>query len=159
MLIELASSEGNILENKQLIDNLNQTKVQSKQIEQSLTESKNLGLSLDQQRNVYSGFAKTGSDLFMVISDLIKMNNMYQFSLASFVKLFKRSLETRPQAGRIEDKLTMLSRSLTRLAFSEVGRSLFKADRLTYSLHFVKGIYPYLFGKNEWEFFIGMYLG
>ena len=32
---------------------------------------------------------------------------------------------------------------------------MFKADRLTYSLHFVKGVYPNLIGKNEWEFFSG----
>jgi hypothetical protein len=95
----------------------------------------------------------------MVFGDLIKMNNMYQFSLAFFVKLFRRALETKPQAPTIEDKLTKLSSSLIRLSFSEIGRSLFKADRLTYSLHFVKGIYPHLFGKNEWEFFIGMFLG
>lgn len=41
------------------------------------------------------------------------------------------------------------------MVYSEVGRSLFKADRLTYSLHFVKGVYPNLFGKNEWDFFSG----
>lgn len=159
LLEELASSEGNMLENKTLIDGLNQTKIQSKQIEKALTESKSLGESLDQQRNVYRNFAHIGSNLFMVFGDLIKMNNMYQFSLASFVKLFTRSLETKPQANSTEEKLNYLSNSLIKLCFSEVGRSLFKSDRLTYALHFVKGIYPHLFGKNEWEFFIGMFLG
>jgi dynein heavy chain 2 len=78
----------------------------------------------------------------MVIGDLIKINNMYQFSLASFIKLFKRALETKPQASSVEEKLEHLSKSLIRLSFSEIGRSLFKADRLTYSLHFIKGVYP-----------------
>lgn len=41
----------------------------------------------------------------MVIGDLLKMNNMYQFSLAAFVKLFTRSLETKPEAKSTEDKL------------------------------------------------------
>lgn len=96
LLDELANSEGNILENKALIDSLNQTKQQSTQIEAALDESKKLQLSLDQQRNVYKTFANIGSNLFMVIGDLIKINNMYQFSLASFIKLFKRALETKP---------------------------------------------------------------
>jgi dynein heavy chain 2, cytosolic len=95
----------------------------------------------------------------MVFGDLIKMNNMYQFSLASFIKLFTRSLETKPQASSTEEKLNYLSNSLIKLCFSEIGRSLFKADRLTYSLHFVKGVFPNLFGKNEWEFFTGQVLG
>ena len=45
---------------------------------------------------------------------------------------------------------------MIKLSFAEIGRSLFKADRLTYSLHFVKGVYPDLFGANEWEFFNGV---
>lgn len=104
---------------------------------------------------MYKNFAYIGSNLFMVFGDLIKMNNMYQFSLASFIKLFTRSLETKPQASSTEEKLNYLSNSLIKLCFSEIGRSLFKSDRLTYSLHFVKGVFPNLFGKNEWEFFAG----
>mmetsp|Transcript_972 Transcript_972/g.1577 ORF Transcript_972/g.1577 Transcript_972/m.1577 type:complete len:83 (+) Transcript_972:433-681(+) len=82
----------------------------------------------------------------MVFGDLLKMNNMYQFSLASFIKLFNRALETKPQAPNVAEKLKKLSNSLIRLSYAEIGRSLFKSDRLTYSLHFVKGVYPELFG-------------
>ena len=77
LLTELANSSGNILENKTLIDSLNQTKIQSNQIEKSLTESRGLQVSLDEQREVYRNFAHIGSNLFMVFGDLIKMNNMY----------------------------------------------------------------------------------
>ncbi len=37
--------------------------------------------------------ARHGSKLFFVISDLAKVNNMYQFSLAAFLRLFQRNLE------------------------------------------------------------------
>lgn len=113
-------------------------------------------VSLDQQREVYRNFSVIGSNLFMVFGDLLKMNNMYQFSLAAFIKLFNRALETKPQAASVVEKLDKLSNSLIRLSYAEIGRSLFKADRLTYSLHFVKGVYPKLFGANEWEFFNGI---
>ena len=92
----------------------------------------------------------------MVMEDLLKINNMYQFSLSSFIKFFNRSLETRPQAANISEKLKKLSNSLIKLCYSEVGRSLFKADRLAYSLYFIKGVYPQMFGPNEWEFFTGL---
>ena len=91
----------------------------------------------------------------MVFGDLIKMNNMYQFSLASFIKLFNRALNTKPDAQGTEEKLQLLSDSLIKICYSEIGRSLFKNDRLTYSLYFVKGVYPNLFQKQEWEFFTG----
>jgi hypothetical protein len=108
---------------------------------------------------VYKNFALIGSNLFMVFGDLIKINNMYQYSLAFFTKLFTRSLETKPQAHSTEEKLSYLSTSLIRLCFSEIGRSLFKSDRLTYSLHFVKGIFPDQFGDKEWDFFTGQVVG
>jgi dynein heavy chain 2 len=50
----------------------------------------------------------------------------------------------------------MLSDTLIKLSFSEIGRSLFKADRLTYSMHFIKGVFPNLFQPKEWEFFNGI---
>ena len=91
----------------------------------------------------------------MVFGDLIKMNNMYQFSLASFIKLFNAALNTKPQAQTTQQKLEQLSNTLIKLCYSEIGRSLFKSDRLTYGMHFIKGVFPNLFGKNEWEFFTG----
>lgn len=96
LLEALAKSTGNILENKPLIESLNQTKEKSSQVESALEESKNLQISLDQQREVYRSFAVIGSNLFMIFGDLLKMNNMYQFSLSQFIKLFNRSFETRP---------------------------------------------------------------
>lgn len=96
LLTELANSTGNILENKSLIDSLNQTKEQSNNIQKSLEKSQELQEDLNKQRDVYKNFAIIGSNLFMVFGDLNKINNMYQFSLASFIKLFNRALETRP---------------------------------------------------------------
>jgi len=156
LLEALANSTGNILENKPLIQSLNATKQQSSQIQKALEESSSLQVSLDQQREVYRNFSITGSNLFMVFGDLLKMNNMYQFSLSSFIKLFNRALMTKPQAATTEEKLKKLSDSLIRLSYAEIGRSLFKADRLTYSLHFVKGVFASMFGPNEWEFFNGI---
>jgi dynein heavy chain 2 len=49
-----------------------------------------------------------------------------------------------------------LSDTLIKLVFFEVGRSLFKSDRLTYGVHFVHGIFPDLFEVNEWDFFTGI---
>jgi dynein heavy chain 2 len=92
----------------------------------------------------------------MVFGDLMKMNNMYQFSLQSFIKLFHKALESRPQAASTEAKLNILSNNLIKLSYSEIGRSLFKADRLTYSLHFIRGVFPQLFQKNEFEFLTGV---
>jgi dynein heavy chain 2, cytosolic len=99
LLSELASGEGNILENKNLIDSLNETKAKSITIEESLEESKELQHSLDQQREAYRVLANKGSILFMIISDLQKINKMYLFSLSTFIKLFKKALDSKPDGN------------------------------------------------------------
>ena len=92
LLEELANAKGSILENKELLDSLNKTKASSITISESLSESVRLQTSLDQERNAYLPLAQSGSDLFFVISDLCKINNMYRFSLAAFLRLFQRAL-------------------------------------------------------------------
>ena len=71
------------------------------------------------------------------------------------MKQFKKALESKPTATNMDEKLNLLTDTLIKLILFEIGRSLFKQDRLTYGLHFVHGINPELFGDNEWEFFIG----
>uniref|UniRef100_A0A8C5PRQ6 Dynein cytoplasmic 2 heavy chain 1 n=1 Tax=Leptobrachium leishanense TaxID=445787 RepID=A0A8C5PRQ6_9ANUR len=51
----LATSQGNVLDNKDLIESLNQTKASSALIQESLTESLRLQLSLDQEWDVFTG--------------------------------------------------------------------------------------------------------
>jgi predicted restriction endonuclease len=92
LLQELANSAGNILENKSLIDSLNETKTRSAIIQESLQKARELQISLDQEREVYRRIASAGSSLFFTIMDLVKINNMYQFSLPMFLKLFQRAL-------------------------------------------------------------------
>ena len=54
-----------------------------------------------QERNIYLPLAENGSALYFVISDLAKINNMYRFSLAAFLRLFQRSLS---DARQVKDK-------------------------------------------------------
>ena len=57
LLEALAKSEGNILENKALIESLNEKKNKSTVIQQSLEESRKLQEALDLERSKYAGFS------------------------------------------------------------------------------------------------------
>ena len=48
LLEELANSEGNILDNRTLIESLEQTKLQSSQIEKALADQREIAADLDQ---------------------------------------------------------------------------------------------------------------
>ena len=155
LLEELASAEGNILEKKTLLESLNRTKAKSSTIAASLSESQELQSSLDKERSSFLPLAQFGSQLFFVISDLSKLNNMYSFSLASFLRLFQRALQSKQDVGNMELRIQTLTMSMQSLAYNYVCRSLFKADRLMFTLHLVHGMYPSLFQPGEWEVLTG----
>ena len=155
LLQELAMAEGNVLENKALLESLNQTKAKSTTISASLGESVQLQRALDQERDSYLPLANYGSTLFFVIGDLSKINNMYRFSLSSFLRLFLRALQNRQDAGNTELRIRTLMGTLQLLAYEHVCRSLFKADRLMFAMHLVHVMHPQLFQPNEWELFTG----
>ena len=155
LLQELASAQGNILENKTLLDSLNEMKAKSLTITESLEESVKLQVSLNQERNAFLPVAEFGSKLFFVIESLSKLNHMYQFSLGSFLRLFKRVLQNSENTGDTDLRIQSLKTVLQLLAYQYVCRSLFKADCLMFALHLVHGIKPELFNSKEWEVFTG----
>lgn len=55
----------------------------------------------------------------------------------------------------LKEKLTECGHTLNKIVFGAVSASLFKADRLTFALHFARSIYPALIPQIEWEIFLG----
>ena len=78
LLQSLATSSGNLLENKELLDSLNETKSKSATISTSLEEGHKLQITLDQQRNAYSPIAQRGSTMYFLVRELSAINHMYQ---------------------------------------------------------------------------------
>ncbi|XP_063807614.1 cytoplasmic dynein 2 heavy chain 1 isoform X2 [Pseudophryne corroboree] len=159
LLETLATSHGNILDNKELINSLNQTKASSALIQESLSESHRLQISLDQERNAYLPLAESASKMYFIICDLSKINNMYRFSLAAFLRLFQRTLLSKQEPGSTELRIKSLIGSLKHMVYEYVCRSLFKADQLMFALHFVRGMHSELFQANEWDTFTGVIIG
>ena len=75
-----------------------------------------------------------GSMLFFVISDLSKLNTMYCFSLASFLRLFQQALQNKQDVGNTDLRIRALTMTLQSLVYEYVCRSLFKADRLIFAM-------------------------
>ncbi|XP_034521541.1 LOW QUALITY PROTEIN: cytoplasmic dynein 2 heavy chain 1 [Ailuropoda melanoleuca] len=159
LLETLATSQGNILENKDLIESLNQTKASSALTQESLKESHKLQISLDQERDAYLPLAESASKMYFIISDLSKINNMYRFSLAAFLRLFQRALQNKQDSENTEQRIQSLISSLKHMVYEYICRCLFKADQLMFALHFVRGMHPELFQENEWDTFTGVVVG
>jgi dynein heavy chain 2 len=66
------------------------------------------------------------------------------------------TLSARRSSQDVEQRLPILVSTLKRNVFNHVGRSLFKADRLTFGMHLVHGMNSDLFKEGEWDFFVGL---
>jgi len=155
LLQTLATSQGSLLENKELLDSLNASQVKSQTVAAGLAHSRELQASLDVQREMYRPIAKRGSTMYFLIKDLSTINHMYRFSLSVFTTLFKKALNQDTPAGDITTRITLLSGALLDLVLSYVARSLFNADRLMLGMHMARHMKPEAVQPEEWDFFLG----
>ncbi|CAE8588983.1 unnamed protein product, partial [Polarella glacialis] len=158
LLEQLADASGNILENEPLIKSLEGTKSAAMTISESLAESSRLQMDLDQQREVYRPLALLGSQIFILVRELSTIDHMYRFSLESFMILFNKVLNLQMSADSTEEKLGQLGNQLKIIVLFYISRSIFKADRLTFGIHMIRGIMPEKFEPYEWEIFQGAYI-
>ncbi|PNF38486.1 hypothetical protein B7P43_G03954, partial [Cryptotermes secundus] len=154
LLQKLANAQGDILQNKDLLASLNETKASSAAIYESLSESSHLQADLNKECDVYRPLAEFGSTLYFVIIDLRKVNNIYQFSVNAFMRLFQKALNG-PQEELGDMRTKGQQKRLQHVIYQYVSRSLFKADRLMFALHLVNKLYLQQIHESEWEVFIG----
>lgn len=84
ILTLLFSSEGNILDNEELIETLNESKETSAVIATRLVDSEATEEEISVAREKYRSAATRGSVLYFVVANLAIIDPMYQFSLKYF---------------------------------------------------------------------------
>lgn len=89
LLEDLASSQGNILENTQLIQSLEATKAKSTKIQEALIQSRELQHALDEKREVYRMVAEYGSKLFFALEARQSMRCFNMLYLVKSVALIR----------------------------------------------------------------------
>lgn len=93
LLRELATSTGNILDNTDLIETLEETKSKANEVMQKLILATKTSTQLDVLRNQFRPAATRGAVLFFVLADMSTVNAMYQNSLSSYQQVFASSLK------------------------------------------------------------------
>jgi len=142
-----------------LISALNEIKTKSQTIEESQQQAKQAQEDIDAQRNAYRPFARQGSLAFFALQDLRGINHMYQYSLGYFMTLFKGAMNVHKdkKMNDIPSKVVDLIAELNRITYVNVLRSLFKADRLMFGVHFAYAVEKAKVTEDveEWKQFTG----
>uniref|UniRef100_A0A0G4I0U0 Uncharacterized protein n=1 Tax=Chromera velia CCMP2878 TaxID=1169474 RepID=A0A0G4I0U0_9ALVE len=129
----LSESEGNILDDVQLIDTLSKSKVTATDINERVAQAEVMSKEIKEAREQYTSVAIRGSILYFVVADLANIDPMYQFSLAYFANLFRKILEKAEKSDVLEERLAILLRESTCIIYNNVCRGLFERHKLIFS--------------------------
>ena len=135
LLRELANSTGNILDNDDLIATLEEAKAKSMSIGEAIKQANETAEQIEITCSRYTSVAKRGSVLFFSMTTLSVISMMYEYSLGSYLEVFKLSLAEAPMDSLLETRLTNIMDTLTYNVYSYVCTSMFERHKLMYAFH------------------------
>ncbi|XP_071996145.1 dynein axonemal heavy chain 14 isoform X2 [Engystomops pustulosus] len=89
----LQKTEGHLLDDEDLINTLQKSKLTSKDVFKRMRDSGKTEASIEAARGIYLPVAQRGAVLYFVVADLIHLNYMYQFSLQWFHQVFVEAIK------------------------------------------------------------------
>lgn len=88
MLQRLTESKGNLLDDTELMEVLNSTKTQAKEVAVKLADAETKTKEINDKREQYRSVAIRGSALYFTMIEVSLVNWMYNSSLEQFLVLF-----------------------------------------------------------------------
>lgn len=129
----LYTSEGNILDDEELVETLNESKETAMVIASHLFDSEKTEETITIEREKYRSLAVKGAVLFFVVSSLAEIDPMYQFSLRYFSQIFCNVIEEEAPKMGFQDRLKYLHQQSLRAIYANICRGLFEKHKIIYS--------------------------
>eukprot|EP00756_Hemistasia_phaeocysticola_P022945 Hpha_TRINITY_DN15865_c4_g10::TRINITY_DN15865_c4_g10_i1::g.188383::m.188383/K10408/DNAH; dynein heavy chain, axonemal len=129
----LADATGDILDNRELIQTLADSKVTSDEVSKAVEEAEATSADIQTASEEYRPVATRGSLLYATMCDIANIDHMYQYSLGFWKELFGRTIEKTPGEDTVTARVGSLMPTITRTAYSAICRGLFEKDKPIYS--------------------------
>ncbi|KAM3960300.1 LOW QUALITY PROTEIN: dynein heavy chain at 89D [Aphomia sociella] len=133
LLRELATSTGNMLDNVELVNTLENTKSKAAEVMEKLELAEATTKDIEKLRDGYRPVAKRGSILFFVLSDMAGVNSMYQYSLSSYLDVFSFSLRKAMPNVILTKRLKNIIDMLTKNVYDYGCTGIFERHKLLFS--------------------------
>eukprot|EP00818_Percolomonas_sp_WS_P004750 CAMPEP_0117444502 /NCGR_PEP_ID=MMETSP0759-20121206/5277_1 /TAXON_ID=63605 /ORGANISM="Percolomonas cosmopolitus, Strain WS" /LENGTH=4349 /DNA_ID=CAMNT_0005236577 /DNA_START=155 /DNA_END=13203 /DNA_ORIENTATION=- len=152
-ILDLLADSENILEDDKAVNALANAKQAANKIKAKQKEAAKNEEEIDKGRLEYEPVAHNASNLFFVVSDLSRVDPMYQFSLSWYSDLFKVCIdETSKEGNRIQNLIT----SFRHMLFDKICRSIFEKDKLLLAFLMCVQIMRFneMINETEWRFLL-----
>nr|CCC95695.1 unnamed protein product [Trypanosoma congolense IL3000] len=164
ILGKLKSTQGNILDDSDLIAELKSAQSNSKVLSENQKEANEKMTIITSTRDRYRDVAARASVLFFVLADISRIDPMYQYSLQFFVKLVQNEVRatgkeddfSEENTEMLQEHLEKIILRLTLSTYEHVSRGLFNKDKIIFSLLICTAIERHG-GKlldDEWQYLV-----
>ncbi|CAM9109021.1 unnamed protein product [Choristocarpus tenellus] len=133
LLKELSNSQGNILDNQELIQTLENTKTKAEEIKVELEKAAFTKEEIGDARAVYKPVAKRGSILYFAEAGLAAIMSMYEISLDSFLGVFSAALDAAKRDVVLDSRINNMVNSVTRNIYDYTCTGIFERHKLMFS--------------------------
>ncbi|KAI3375810.1 hypothetical protein L3Q82_004092 [Scortum barcoo] len=152
----LNEATGSLLDDVQLVNTLQTSKVTATEVSEQLESSEQTEIKIDSAREAYRPCAQRASILFFILNDMGRIDPMYQFSLDAYINLFNLSIEKSKRSHKLEERITNLNDYHTYAVYTYTCRGLFEVHKLLFSFQMCAKILE-VSGKlnmDEYSFFL-----
>ncbi|XP_053339456.1 dynein axonemal heavy chain 1 [Clarias gariepinus] len=133
ILLRLSSSEGNPVDDEELIRVLGASKIKAEEIQAKVVVAEETERDIDTTRLEYVPVAVRTQILFFCVSDLSNVDPMYQYSLEWFLGIFMAGIAHSERADSLEQRINNINEYFTFSLYSNVCRSLFEKHKLMFA--------------------------
>merc|ERR1719379_1016856 len=149
LLDRLSNSSGNLLDDTELVEVLNNTKAKSKEVEQKLIDAGEKKTEISEKREQYRPVATRGSVMYFCMTDMTLVTNpitsqpsgwMYNCSLLQFLLNFDKSITNSEKCQPTSKRVDKIIDFLTYQVYRYMNRGLFVRDQMMFKLLFTLNI-------------------
>nr|XP_021152153.1 dynein heavy chain 1, axonemal [Columba livia] len=133
ILYRLSTSEGNPVDDLELIKVLEASKLKAGEIQAKMMVAEQTEKDINITRLQYVPVAVRSQILYFCVSDLSNVDPMYQYSLEWFLNIFLMGISNSKKADAVKDRIENINNYVTFSLYSNVCRSLFEKHKLMFA--------------------------
>ncbi|RLV99506.1 hypothetical protein DV515_00009657 [Chloebia gouldiae] len=133
ILYRLSTSEGNPVDDLELIKVLEASKLKAGEIQAKVAVAEQTEKDINITRMQYVPVAVRSQILYFCVSDLSNVDPMYQYSLEWFLNIFLLGIRNSEKADELTERVVNINNYITFSLYCNVCRSLFEKHKLMFA--------------------------